>query len=166
MTGLDSQDCTGRGQVLFVHNLSGSSKVGCYTDPFKDAGKCHEGLGVGGREAVFELVGRNDTSPLECTRDEIDMGLLVLVDDLQVAVEGILETRLDKGRLRVVGKTFLVELALKEPDTAQFPVSFVLVGKVSYDLLQCECVVQDNCIVDLGSSNALLDRRGGAQACG
>ena len=41
------------------------------------------------------------------------MDLFIFVDDLEVAVEGILEASSDEGCLRVVGKPFLVELALK-----------------------------------------------------
>ena len=47
------------------------------------------------------------------------MGLLIFVDDLEVAVEGVLETSSDEGCPRVIGKPFLIELAFEVPVTGQ-----------------------------------------------
>ncbi len=74
--------------------------------------------------------------------------LLIVIDLLQVSIERIREASSNELRLRVVGQTFLVELALK--------------------ILECKSIVQDGNVpswrsVEVHGNSTLLNWSGGSE---
>ncbi len=83
------------------------------TNAFQDTGQSDERLGISHTERVHQLHRRSDSRSTKSTRQEADVGLFVKVDLFEVGVKWVWEAGRNELRLGVVGKTFLVELALQ-----------------------------------------------------
>lgn len=106
------------------------------TNTFEDAGQGDKRQDIGCWECVLQLVCRGDASLGQGPRQEADVCLLVNVDFLQVGVERVFEASSDEVGLCVVGQSLLIELPLK--------------------VLESQCIVEDNAIVNLGRADWAL----------
>jgi len=132
VTRFDRQHGAGVGQVRLRHDVGGGAEVGADADTLEDGGEHHEGLrvrdaevvgafvdglGAGGwKDGQFEhikILERGEESTGESASQELDVGLLVLGDGLQVVVEGGVEAGGGELLLGVVGQTLAVELVLE-----------------------------------------------------
>lgn len=83
----------------------------------------HKRLWIRGRKTVCAFRDRRDASSLESAGQKLDVFCLVGRNIFQICMERVGEARFDEVCVRVVGKTFAVELV--------------------YQMLECECVVED-----------------------
>ena len=110
MASLDGKDRAGVREVVWVGDGCSGSEVGSDSDAFKDRSESDEGGGVSGWEGVSAFCNGGGA---KSGGQERNVGCLVRGDFHQIRVEGVGEASVDEVRLRVVGKTFTVELVFE-----------------------------------------------------
>ena len=91
MSGLDSQDASSCGQVVFAHDIGSSTQVSTNTDPFKDAGCLEERLDVRDAESIGAWLHWSCASFFQGPSEERHMDGLVGADLFEVVVKGRVE---------------------------------------------------------------------------
>lgn len=106
------------------------------------------------------IVGGSDRTG-ESVSQELDVGHLILGDNLQVVVEFGIEAGSSKLLLGVVGKTFPVELVLEVLQGEGIVEDWMIVSKQTLDRQE-----RDHLTVSISDGSSPLDGRSSAQASG
>lgn len=133
MSGLNGENGTGNGQIVFVENKGSSTQISdngqisivievkqrlrlnsrSNTNTLKHTRKGHKRLDICKTEAVNELVSGSDLGGFKGSIDDGNMGLLVLINLQEIVIEGVGKA----GTLEVVTgkllKGLLVEFTLE-----------------------------------------------------
>ena len=112
MTRLNGQDRASCGEIGCAHDVGCGTQVRADTYTFEDRGQHNERFGVRGWVRIGTFLDRGVTGFLDSTGQESYVGLLIQRNLLQIAVESRVKTRGSKVGLRVICKTFAVELVL------------------------------------------------------
>ena len=113
VTGLNSQDGSCGGEVVWALYELGGTKVCADTDTLEDVGDGQEGWHISQAESVCALSDWSGTSGSQTSREEVDVGLLVELDLLQVVEEAGLEAGLLEICLGELGDSLTVEGVLQ-----------------------------------------------------
>lgn len=113
VTGLNSQDGGRSGKVSWVLDGTSGTEVGRDTNTLKDLGDSHEGLGVSVGEGVVASLDRGGTSGSKSRGQKVDVGSLIIGDDLDLSADFVTETSVAERLLVVLGKTLGVERGLE-----------------------------------------------------
>lgn len=132
MASLDGEDGTGGSQILWTHDRGGCSEISIkaslalrfwkgdefnvrrHTNTLEDRGKGHKVLDRGEAKLVLQLVRWSISSFDESSRNDIDVGLLVKIDLLEVVIEWVGKSSLPEIMLGKLGQSLLIELPFQE----------------------------------------------------
>ena len=114
VAGLDGENATGGGDICLVGDEGGGAEVGAHTDALDDVCGGQEGLGSEVAKVVCALGDGCDASSLEGGGQEVDVGLLIAANLLEVLVEvGAVETSVGKVLSGELGEGLAVEVGLE-----------------------------------------------------
>lgn len=113
VASLNSEDRPSSGQVGGISDELSSTEVGADTDTLKDVGDGEESLDVLEAESVGVWHNGLDTGGGKSTGEELNVGLLVGGDLLEVGVEDVVVSSSGEVSLGELGKTLLVEGVLE-----------------------------------------------------
>lgn len=114
VAGFDGQNAAGCGEVSLVGDESGGAEVGAHTDTLDDGCGGQEGCRSEVAKVVCALFDGCDASSLQGGGQEVDVGLLIAGNHLEVLVEvGLVEACSSKVLCGEVGKCLAVEGGLE-----------------------------------------------------